>query len=125
MEVDKNPTEGQSVQIKRQFNLRHMHILMMLGGIVIFYLLNKLFLAHYLSHSSLTHEDYGPQINPVLVLMEVIFLIFIFWLFKRRFQFGLRALLIFVTIFACACSWFTVKTRQARIQRETLVHRRS
>lgn len=38
----------------------------------------------------------------------------------RWYQFSLRALLIFVTIFACACSWFAVNMQQARRQREAV-----
>jgi hypothetical protein len=39
---------------------------------------------------------------------------------SRWFQFSLRTLLIFVTLCAVACSWFTVKMRQARRQRESV-----
>jgi hypothetical protein len=38
----------------------------------------------------------------------------------RWYQFSLRTLLLFVTLFACACSWFAVKMRQAKIQKETV-----
>ena len=34
------------------------------------------------------------------------------------FQFSLRTLLVFVTLCALLCSWVTVKTKQARRQRE-------
>jgi hypothetical protein len=36
----------------------------------------------------------------------------------RWYQFSLRSLLIYVTLFAVACSWFTVKMQQARKQRK-------
>ncbi len=36
----------------------------------------------------------------------------------RWYQFSLRTLLIFVTLVAVACSWFAVKTQQARRQKE-------
>jgi hypothetical protein len=36
----------------------------------------------------------------------------------RWYQFSLRSLLIFITLFACACSWFVVKMGQANRQRE-------
>lgn len=38
----------------------------------------------------------------------------------RWYQFSLRSLLILVTLFAFACSWFTVKMQQAKRQRETI-----
>ena len=39
----------------------------------------------------------------------------------RWYQFSLRSLLVFVTIFAIACSWFAVKMEQARKQKEAAV----
>ena len=39
---------------------------------------------------------------------------------RRWFQYSLRTLLIFVTLFAVACSWFAVKLGQARRQREAV-----
>jgi hypothetical protein len=38
----------------------------------------------------------------------------------RWYQFSLRSLLIFVTLFAVACSWFAVKMGQAKRQREAV-----
>ena len=38
----------------------------------------------------------------------------------RWYQYSLRTLLVFVTLFAVACSWFAVKLRQARRQREAV-----
>jgi hypothetical protein len=38
----------------------------------------------------------------------------------RWYQFSLRSLLIFVTLFAVACSWFAVKMGQAKRQREAI-----
>ena len=38
----------------------------------------------------------------------------------RWYQFSLRTLLIFVTLFACACSWFAVKKQQANRQKEAV-----
>ena len=38
----------------------------------------------------------------------------------RRYQFSLRTLLIVVTLFAVACSWFAVKMGQAKRQREAV-----
>jgi hypothetical protein len=39
---------------------------------------------------------------------------------RRWYQYSLRTLLIFVTLFALACSWFAVKMQQARRQREAV-----
>jgi internalin A len=39
---------------------------------------------------------------------------------RRWYQYSLRTLLIFVTLFAIACSWFAVKLNQARRQREAV-----
>ena len=38
--------------------------------------------------------------------------------FRRRYQYSLRTLLVFVTLCAVACSWFAVKMQRARRQRE-------
>jgi hypothetical protein len=38
----------------------------------------------------------------------------------RWFQFSLRSMLIFVTLFAVACSWFAVKREQAKKQRQAV-----
>ena len=38
----------------------------------------------------------------------------------RWFQFTLRTLLVFVTLFAIACSWLGVKMQSARRQQETV-----
>ena len=40
--------------------------------------------------------------------------------FRRRFQFGLRSLLVLVTVVAVVCSWFSVKMRQAEKQRKAV-----
>ncbi|MGA2063212.1 MAG: hypothetical protein ABSG67_22300 [Thermoguttaceae bacterium] len=40
--------------------------------------------------------------------------------FRRWFQYSLRTLMILVTLFALACSWFAVKLGQARRQREAV-----
>ena len=39
---------------------------------------------------------------------------------RRWYQYSLRTLLIVVTLFALACSWFAVKMQQAKRQRETV-----
>ena len=41
-------------------------------------------------------------------------------LFRRRFQYGIRSLLLLTVIIAILCSWFTVKMEQARRQREAV-----
>ena len=39
---------------------------------------------------------------------------------RLRFQFSLRSMLVFVTVVAVVCSWFTVKMQQAQRQREVI-----
>ena len=41
-------------------------------------------------------------------------------MFRRRFQFSIRSLLVFVLVCAVVCSWFAVRTKQARRQREVV-----
>lgn len=86
----------------------------------IFILVNKWFLDYYFAHTSQGYALYVPQFNLVLVLFEATFLVFFLWLSKRRYQFSLRTLLIIVTLFAVACSWFAVKMRQAKKQKEAV-----
>jgi hypothetical protein len=38
----------------------------------------------------------------------------------RWYQYSLRSLMIFVTLFACLCSWFAVKMQQAKRQKEAV-----
>lgn len=70
--------------------------------------------------ASQKYADFEPQINLWLTLFEIALLVFILWQSKRRFQFGLRTLLSFVTLFAIVCSWFAVKLQQAKRQREAV-----
>jgi hypothetical protein len=54
----------------------------------------------------------------VLVLLAVwMFLTLVFW---RRAQFGLRTLVVFVTLCAVACCWLAVRLREARRQAEAV-----
>ncbi len=39
-------------------------------------------------------------------------------IFRRRFQFGIRSLAVFVTVCAMVCSWFAVRMQQAKRQQE-------
>ncbi len=117
METDAQPTKSESK--------RHLpcppYLLVVLAGIPIFYFINKLFLAIYFGHASQSYADFEPQINAELILIEIALLVFILWQSKRRwYQYSLRTLLIIVTLFAVACSWFTVKMRQAKRQREAV-----
>ncbi len=57
-------------------------------------------------------------VGAVLVLIPAWMLVGL--LFRRRVQFGLRTLLVFVTLCAVVCSWFTVRLREARRQAETV-----
>ncbi|MHC4180142.1 MAG: leucine-rich repeat domain-containing protein [Planctomycetota bacterium] len=50
---------------------------------------------------------------PFLLVWFIVALIF-----RRRFQFSIRSLLVFVLVCAVVCSWFAVKMKQARRQRE-------
>jgi hypothetical protein len=43
----------------------------------------------------------------------------------RWYQFSLRTLLLFITLFACACSWFAVKNQQAKKQKAAVEKLRS
>jgi hypothetical protein len=63
-----------------------------------------------------------PYISLLLLLLgEALALIFLYRLVKYRFfQYSLRTLMIFVTIFAVACSWFAVKMGQATRQKEAV-----
>jgi hypothetical protein len=65
---------------------------------------------------------------PVVLAVAVVgtaFLATLAWMltaaiFRRRVQFGLRTLLVFVTLCAVVCSWFTVRLREARRQAEAV-----
>jgi hypothetical protein len=41
-------------------------------------------------------------------------------LFRRRFQFGIRSLLVFTLVCSLVCSWLAVKMKQARTQKEAV-----
>jgi hypothetical protein len=118
METNNRPikTESEGHRLSCQ-----LYLLAVLAGIFIFYFINKLFLAYCFGHASQSYADFEPQINAELILIEIALLVFILWQSKRRwYQYSLRTLLIIVTIFAVACSWFTVKMRQAKRQREAV-----
>jgi hypothetical protein len=89
-------------------------------SIPVFYFVNKVILAWYYGRGGLLYADNESLINPLLILAEIILLAFILCQSKRRFQYGLRTLLIVVTLFAVACSWFAVKLQQAKTQREAV-----
>ena len=65
---------------------------------------------------------------PVLLAVAVVAAVLIVlpaWMlvglvFRRRVQFGLRTMLVFVTLCAVVCSWLTVRLREARRQAEAV-----
>ena len=117
METDAQPAKSEA---KRRLPC-HPYLLVVLAGIPIFFFINKLFLAFYLGRFSQWYAAFERQINPGLVLIEIMFLLFLLWLSKRRwYQYSLRTLMIVVTLFALLCSWFTVKMQQARRQMEAV-----
>ena len=105
---------------KRRWFTPRIIIFLALVCFPVFYFINKPFLADYFGRATLPYADYEPQVNLWLTLIEMVVLVFIFWLVKRRFQFGLSTLLIIVTLSAVACSWFTVKMQKAKEQREAV-----
>ncbi|MGA2063201.1 MAG: hypothetical protein ABSG67_22245 [Thermoguttaceae bacterium] len=97
-------------------------IFVVLVIVLIFSLINKLFLADYFVRASEGNASFMPQIYLLLVLLvEASVPVFLLWLSKRHwYQYSLRTLMIVVTVFAVACSWFAVKMQQAKKQRETV-----
>ncbi len=65
-----------------------------------------------------------PVLLAVAVVAAVLMLILAWMLvalvFRRRMQFGLRTMLVFVTLCAVVCSWLTVRIKQARRQAEEI-----
>ena len=65
-----------------------------------------------------------PVVVAVAVVAAVLILILAWMLvalvFRRRVQFGLRTLLVFVTLCAVVCSWLAVRIKQARRQAEAV-----
>lgn len=119
MEDDVNRKIEQSTEPKsKRCSLPYLVVLV---SIPIFFFINKLLWGYCFGRTSLIYSDYESWINPVVLLIETAFLVFLLWLSKRRwYQFSLRTLLIFVTLFAISCSWFAVKLQQARRQREAV-----
>ena len=127
----------------------HPFLIAIFAGIPTFYFINKFILGYYFGcvsqeyediapklgifqtfcygRDSLLYSDYEPQTNLILILVETILISFIFLLFKllflfkrRRYQYSLRTLMIFVTLCVISCSWFAVKMQQAKKQREMI-----
>jgi hypothetical protein len=57
-------------------------------------------------------------VGAILILLPAWMLVAL--AFRRRVQFGLRTLLVFVTLCAVVCSWLTVRIKQARRQAELI-----
>ena len=71
------------------------------------------------------NEKKGWTVLIALTAMSVGCLLPLLWfavslLLGRRFQFGLRSLLVMVLVIAVACSWLTVKVQQTTKQREAV-----
>ena len=69
------------------------------------------------------HKGWTVLIAVAVVCLAVVLLLL--WLgvslvFRRRFQFSIRSLLLFVVVVAVVCSWLAVKMQQARRQREAV-----
>ena len=69
------------------------------------------------------HKNWRVLIALAVVCVAVVLLLL--WLavslvLRRRFQFGLRSMLVFFAVVAIVCSWFTVKMQQARRQKEAV-----
>ena len=69
------------------------------------------------------HKGWTVLIAVAVVCLAVVLLMLWFGVslvLRRRFQFSIRSLLLFVVVVAVVCSWFTVKVQQARGQREVV-----
>ena len=69
------------------------------------------------------HKNWTVLIAAVVVCLAVVFLLLWFGVSlvsRRRFQFSIRSMLVFVVVVAIVCSWFAVKMQQARRQREVV-----
>jgi hypothetical protein len=67
----------------------------------------------------------GWSVLLAMALVAAVFLVTLVWtlaaaVFQRRVQFGLRTLLVFVTVCAVVCSWLAVRIKQARRQAEAI-----
>ena len=62
------------------------------------------------------HKGWTVLIAMAVVCLAVVLLLLWFGVslvLRRRFQFSLRSLMLFVVVVAVACSWFAVKMQQA------------
>ena len=72
------------------------------------------------------NEHKGWTVLIAVALVGGVFLLLLAWLllallFRRRFQFGLRTLIVFVTLCALVCSWFVVRLHEARRQAKVVL----
>jgi hypothetical protein len=97
-------------------------LIVMLVVVIVFTLINKLFLVDYFVATIEGRDSILPWTNFLLVVFaEAALPVFLIWLYnRRRFQYSLRTLMIVVTVFAIVCSWFTVKMQQAKKQQESV-----
>jgi hypothetical protein len=71
------------------------------------------------------HYQKGWPVLLAVAVMGAVLILTLAWMlvsliFRRRVQFGLRTLLVFVTLCAVVCSWLAVRLREARRQAEVI-----
>ncbi len=71
------------------------------------------------------NEHKGLTVLIAVAVVCLTVLLMLLWLgsslvFRRRFQFSLRSMMLFVTVVAVVCSWFAVKMQQENRQREVV-----
>ncbi len=71
------------------------------------------------------NEHKGWTVLLAVAVVAVVLVLIVAWmfaalLFRRRAQFGLATLLVFVTLCALVCSWLAVRIKQARRQAEAV-----
>ena len=69
------------------------------------------------------NEHKGWTVLIAVAVVGVTILLMLLWftvalLFRRRFQFGIRSLLVLVVVVAVPCSWMAVKRQQAKREQE-------
>jgi hypothetical protein len=124
MEIDDQTNKSEAKSSRRWC---HPYLLVLLVGLLIFIVVNECYLYYYYDHDSRRNTGIVSGDNFSMVVVEMAYLIIslllfslLRWLVKRRFQYSLRSLMIFTTLFAIACSWFAVNYREAKSQRDAV-----